>query len=275
MKSVNDNSALVSVVMPTYNHARFIGEAIESVLNQTYDNFELIIIDNYSTDNTAEIVASYHDNRIKYLKFRNHGIIAASRNHGIKNSNGKYIAFLDSDDIWLPQKLELQENLMESNPEIGMSYVLYSHLLDDTSSVKGIFPKPSSRLRGNVFTSLYRKSVIANSGAMVRMEVFNELGLLDENPRLVTIEDYEMWLRIARSRPIDYVDNKSQLLYRIRNDNASNLTKLFTKMQREMFLANKYARDVGILNYISVITSKTIHLIYDSIIPIGRQPDLF
>jgi glycosyltransferase involved in cell wall biosynthesis len=274
MSSINDKSALVSVIMPTYNHARYIGEAIESVQNQTYKNFELIIIDNYSTDNTAEIVASYNDKRIKYLKFKNHGIIAASRNHGIKNSNGKYIAFLDSDDIWLPQKLDLQIELMESNKDIGMSYVLYSHLLED-GSVKGVFPKLGHRLRGDVFTSLYRKSVIANSGTVVRTQVFKELGLLDENPKLVTIEDYEMWLRIAKSRPIDYVDHKTQLLYRIRCDNSSNMMKLFTKWQREMLLTNKYAHTVGKLYYVCVVCSKTIHLIYDSIIPIGNQPDLF
>lgn len=273
MKSTNDTSPLVSVIMPTYNHARYIAEAVESVLSQSYKNFELIIIDNYSTDNTAEIVASYKDNRIKYLKFRNNGIIAASRNHGIKNSSGKYIAFLDSDDIWLPEKLELQISLMESNEEIGMSYVLYSHLLED-GSIKGVFPKSGHRLRGNVFTSLYRKSVIANSGTVVRMELFNELGLLDENPKLVTIEDYEMWLRVAKSRPVDYID-KALLLYRIRFDNTSNMIKSFAKWQREMLLANKYAHAVGKQYYLSVVFSKTIHLIYDSIIPIGRQPDLF
>lgn len=274
MRSINDKSALVSVIMPTYNHARYIGEAIESVLRQTYQNFELIIIDNFSTDNTAEIVASYKDNRIKYLKFRNHGIIAASRNHGIKNSKGKYIAFLDSDDVWLPEKLDLQIDLMESDKEIGLSYVLYSHLLED-ASVKGVFPKSGHRLRGNVFPALYRKSLIANSGAVVRTEVFKELGLLDENPKLVTIEDYEMWLRIARSKRIDYVDHKALLLYRIRFDNSSNMMKSFTKWQREMLLANKYAHAVGKLYYISVVCTKTIHLIYDSIVPIGRQPDLF
>jgi glycosyltransferase involved in cell wall biosynthesis len=272
MKSINDKTPLVSVIMPTYNHARYIGEAIESVLNQSYKNFELIIIDNYSTDNTTEIVASYNDNRIKYLKFRNNGIIAASRNHGLKNSSGKYVAFLDSDDIWLPEKLGLQIDLMESNNEIGLSYVLYSHLLED-GSVKGLFPKSGHRLKGNVFTSLYRKSVIANSGTVVRMEVFKELGLLDENPKLVTIEDYEMWLRIAKSRPIDYIDHKSLLLYRIRYDNSSNMTKSFTRWQKEMLLANKYSHAVGKLYYISVVCTKTIHLIYDSIIPIGKQPD--
>jgi hypothetical protein len=155
-----------------------------------------------------------------------------------------------------------------------MSYVLYSHLLED-SSVKGIFPKPGQRLRGNVFTSLYSRSVIANSGVMVRAELFKELGLLDENPELVTVEDYEMWLRISRTRPIDYVDNEAQLLYRIRFDNASNMYKLFAKWKKEMLISNKYAHDVGKFYYLSVIMSKTVHLVYNSIIPIGKQPDLF
>lgn len=273
MKSINDEP-LVSVIMPTYNHARYIGEAIDSVLNQSYKNFELIIIDNYSTDNTKEIVTSYNENRIKYSKFRNHGIIAASRNHGIKNSSGKYIAFLDSDDIWLPQKLELQIDLMESNKDIGLSYVLYSYLLED-ASVKDIIPKPGNRFRGNVFTSLFRTPVIANSGAMVRTQIFNELGLLDENPKLVTIEDYEMWLRISRSWAVDYVDHEAQLLYRIRTDNSSRMLKLFTKWKRVMFLTNKYAHAVGKLYYINVVLSHTVHIIYNGIIPIGEQPDLF
>ena len=83
---INTKQPLVSVIMPTHNHARFIGEAIDSVLNQTYKNFELIIIDNYSEDNKEKIVSSYKDDRIKYLKFKNNGIIATSRNYGIKHS---------------------------------------------------------------------------------------------------------------------------------------------------------------------------------------------
>ncbi|MBA7530747.1 UDP-Glc:alpha-D-GlcNAc-diphosphoundecaprenol beta-1,3-glucosyltransferase WfgD [subsurface metagenome] len=111
MKEININTKqpLISVVMPTYNHGRFIGDAINSVLNQTYRNLELIIIDNFSEDNTEKIVTSYKDDRIKYLKFKNNGVIASSRNYGIKHSRGEYIAFLDSDDVWLPEKLEKQK----------------------------------------------------------------------------------------------------------------------------------------------------------------------
>src|SRR3989304_8476363 len=105
MKPENMKQPLVSVIMPTYNHARFIGEAIGSVLNQTYPNLELIIIDNYSEDNTEEIVSSYKNQRVKYFKFRNHGVIAASRNYGMRHAQGDYIAFLDSDDLWEPTKI--------------------------------------------------------------------------------------------------------------------------------------------------------------------------
>ena len=100
--------SLVSVVMPTYNHAQYIGEAITSVLNQDYQNLELIIVDNFSEDNTEAIVNGFNDQRIQYYQFANNGIIAASRNYGITKASGEFIAFLDSDDIWKEGKLKKQ-----------------------------------------------------------------------------------------------------------------------------------------------------------------------
>jgi glycosyltransferase involved in cell wall biosynthesis len=97
---MNDNaSPLVSVVIPTYNHARYLGRALQSVLDQTYKNWEAIVIDNHSTDNTAELIASFADQRITYLKIHNNGVIAASRNAGIRAAKGEWLAFLDSDDL--------------------------------------------------------------------------------------------------------------------------------------------------------------------------------
>ena len=97
---------LISVVIPTYNHAHYLGCALESVLNQTYTNWEAIVIDNHSTDNTDEVMASFTDPRITYLKIHNNGVIAASRNAGILTAKGKWVAFLDSDDRWYPRKFE-------------------------------------------------------------------------------------------------------------------------------------------------------------------------
>ena len=109
---------LVSVVMPTYNHAAFIGEAIASVRAQTFPDWELIIVNNHSTDNTADIIASFHDPRIQHVLFRNHGIIAASRNEGFRRARGEFIALLDSDDIWAPDKLRRQLQVIRNHPEL-------------------------------------------------------------------------------------------------------------------------------------------------------------
>ena len=96
-----------SVIMPTYNHSKFIGKAIKSVIGQSERDFELIIINNFSTDNTLKIIKNFKDSRIKVINFNNLGIIASSRNEGIKISRGQYIAFLDSDDFWFSNKLEI------------------------------------------------------------------------------------------------------------------------------------------------------------------------
>ena len=116
------NEPLVSVVMPTYNHAQFIKDAIDSVRGQTYLNWELIIIDNYSEDNTRDIIEAYADDRIRYVQFRNNGIIAASRNRGIEQAQGEYVAFIDSDDVWLPEKISWQVRAMEPDRRRGISF---------------------------------------------------------------------------------------------------------------------------------------------------------
>ena len=206
---------LVSIIMPTYNHSVHIGAAVESVLGQTYPNYELIIIDNFSEDETEEIIKSYSDSRICYTKFSNKGIIAASRNFGIQKAKGKYVAFLDSDDIWLPRKIEKQLSLMESNQNVSLSYVLSAYLFPD-GSVEGKYPELRHRYKGAIFKKMYLLNPIANSGAMVRKSIFDEIGMLDENPKLVGVEDVDLWLRIALKYSVDYVNNEVQLLYRVR-----------------------------------------------------------
>ncbi len=112
----NAVTPLVSVVIPTYNHARYLVRALESVLNQTFTNWEAIVIDNHSTDNTDEVMESFSDPRISYLKIHNNGIIAASRNAGIRVAKGEWIAFLDSDDWWT------QDKIMKCLVKAGVSY---------------------------------------------------------------------------------------------------------------------------------------------------------
>ena len=96
----------VSVVIPTFNHAKFLKKALDSVVAQTFQNWEAVVVNNFSTDNTIEVVNSFADPRIKLFNFSNNGVIAASRNHGLKEAAGDFIAFLDSDDVWYPNKLQ-------------------------------------------------------------------------------------------------------------------------------------------------------------------------
>jgi len=193
MKSLDAEKPLVSVIMPTYNHAKFIGKAIKSVLNQTYKNLELIIIDNYSEDETEKIVASYKDDRIVYLKFRNNGIIAASRNQGIKHSHGDYIAFLDSDDYWMKNKLEVVAEYIKEMP--GIDVVCHDEWLQ--------FNKVDKKLltHGPYVTYkdlLFNGNCLSPSATVVERQKLLEVGGFSEDMEFNSAEDYELWLRLAQ-----------------------------------------------------------------------------
>ncbi|MFM8815465.1 MAG: glycosyltransferase family 2 protein, partial [Actinomycetes bacterium] len=108
-----NRSPLVSIVIPTYNHAPMLQRALSTVVKQTYQNWNAIVVNNFSTDNTLEIVAAFNDPRIQVVNFRNNGVIGASRNEGIALSTGTYVAFLDSDDTWVPSKLEKCVEILE------------------------------------------------------------------------------------------------------------------------------------------------------------------
>lgn len=221
MRPMNSEQPLVSIIMPTYNHAKFIGKAIESALNQTYQNFELVIIDNYSEDETEKIVASYEDNRIVYLKFRNNGIIAVSRNHGIKHSHGDYIAFLDSDDIWLPEKLGKGIRVLESSKNTGMVYTRFLTIEGSTISER-VFPKKGKHENGHIFKSLYVRSFIACSSVIINKSIINQVGVFDTSRELIAVEDTDLWLRIALKYKVKCTDDSPLLLYRIQPQGISH-----------------------------------------------------
>ena len=263
-----NNLSYVSVVIPTYNHGEYIKNCLQSVIEQTFSDWEAIVVNNFSEDNTIEIVNSFQDSRIRLINFKNNGIIAASRNHGIRHARGKYIAFIDSDDIWMPEKLEKQVNQMEANNETLLSYVLYSWMFDD-GTTKGIWPKPKNRFRGHIFKSLYLKYIIPNSGVMVRKEVFNQLGFLDENPKLVAAEDSDMWLRIARTGMIDYINDSPLLLYRVREGSTSK--GLLERWKKHMFVAKKFAPHAGISLYILTILISTTNIC--KLMVLNHKPD--
>jgi len=192
----NKNSSLVSIVIPTFNHAHFIENAILSILKQTYTNWEAIIVDNYSGDNTDDVVHNFTDSRITFLKFHNNDVIASSRNTGIRLAKGDYIAFLDSDDWWLPKKLEESVCKLDSGADI-----VYHDLYLVKSRFKRWYPKrlKTFQLHTPVFNDLLeRGNVIANSSVVIRKSLLEKVGGLTEDKNMVAGEDYDCWLRVAR-----------------------------------------------------------------------------
>jgi len=183
-----------SIIIVTYNRAELIADAIQSALDQTIDDFELLIIDDGSTDNTKEVVASFDSSKIKYV-YKNHSGIPDSRNRGIKEARGEFIVWLDSDDMLMPNILELELEVVENDPAVGVVYVDHHFM----NSVKEIVYhcydlRPDSR-EDLISRSIFN-SPIRNLGAMVRKSLFEQAGYYDVS--LKKAEDHDFWLRAIK-----------------------------------------------------------------------------
>jgi glycosyltransferase involved in cell wall biosynthesis len=190
----------VSVVIPSYNSARFVGEAIESVLAQTYVDLEIIVVDDGSTDDTHDVVARFTDPRVRYV-YQDNRERSAARNTGIRAAQGEYVAFLDADDLWRAEKLARQVGLLDAHPEVGLVYC--GALLMENDRV---FDEETCSYRGWVLRPLLLVgNIVAGSlsSAMVRRGCFDRAGLFDET--FSACEDWDMWVRIALHYPLDFV----------------------------------------------------------------------
>lgn len=187
----------VSIIIPTYNSCELLKRAISSVINQTYKNWEAIIIDNYSKDNTQIFINTIVDKRIKYIQTNNEGIIAKSRNIGIENSKGKYIAFLDADDWWTKDKLEKSLIYLQQG-----NLITYHDLIIKGSwkiKIKNRKKIISRKLLNPIDYDLYQNgNGIPNSSVVIDKKILQKIGGLSENPSLIGAEDYECWLRVAK-----------------------------------------------------------------------------
>ena len=191
----------VSVIIPAFNSAQQLPEALESVFNQTFQDFEIIVVDDGSTDGTRELLEGYK-NRITYHYQENAGPSNA-RNTGIHAANGRYLAFLDADDHWLPAKLELQIELIESDPRLGLVFSDAEYFGGEKNMVgsywkqRGCYEQmiAESRLIQNAFSTLMKINPIMPSTALLKRECFEKAGGFDESLRFV--EDKDMWLRIS------------------------------------------------------------------------------
>jgi glycosyltransferase involved in cell wall biosynthesis len=189
----------VSVIIPTYNRAWVLKEAIDSVLAQEFRDFELIVVDDGSTDNTPQILESYAQD-LTVIRQPNRGVSAA-RNRGIVAANGRLISFLDSDDLWLPRKLSSQVNFFNSNPEA---------VINQTEEIwirNGVRVNPKTRHHkpsGMIFEQSLALCLVSPSAVMMKRSLFDAVGLFDED--LPACEDYDLWLRISWRYPVHLIE---------------------------------------------------------------------
>ncbi len=207
---------LVSIIMPSYNTAEFIEETIKSVISQTYTNWELIIVDDCSSDNTDEVVAGIADDRIKYLKNETNSGAAVSRNYALREAKGKWIAFLDSDDLWLPEKLERQLKFMKDN-NYDFSYTDYRIRYTDGEWSPYIYTGP------NVVNKLkmYRYCYFSTITVMYNSEKIGLIQIEDVKKN----NDYAMWLKIIEKAKC-YRFPEYLSIYRKRANSISSGSKL-------------------------------------------------
>lgn len=195
----NTNNFAVSVIIPTFNRAIMLKNAIDSVLAQEFDDFELIVIDDGSTDNTPEIIRSYGTG-IKSIQTGNKGVSAA-RNRGIETASGDLIAFLDSDDLWLPGKLAAQVEFFKTNPE---ALICQTEEIWIRNRIRVNPMKKHKKKSGNIFEPSLLLCLVSPSAVMIKKKLFDIAGLFDEN--LPACEDYDLWLRIGCRFPVYLID---------------------------------------------------------------------
>jgi glycosyltransferase involved in cell wall biosynthesis len=200
---MDKNNPTVSVVIPTYNRAHLIGRSIRSVLSQTYQDFEIIVVDDASTDNTEEVLRSLGNERIRYIRQEQNKGANAARNTGIKAGRGKYIAFQDSDDIWLPDKLEKQMNVFKTAlPNVGVVYTGCIRVFGNN-----IYYFPSSQITkkdGDIHQQLLIRNFVGTQSIMAPREYLEKVGMFDENfPRL---QDWELVIRLSKYYKFKFID---------------------------------------------------------------------
>jgi glycosyltransferase involved in cell wall biosynthesis len=217
---------LISVVIPTYNRSDYLIEALNSVINQTYKNIEIIIVDDGSKDNTKEVVNNYielHKTRNIRYYYKENGGVATARNFGIHQSNGILIAFLDSDDLLKKEKLSKQVKLFD-NPKVGLVHSHYSIMKEFGEIITNKTIK-QNKLNGYMYNKMRISNLVGTSTVIVKKECINTVGLFEGE--YSPAEDYDLWLRISKEYEFGYLEESLAYYREFSSDNISrNLTKM-------------------------------------------------
>lgn len=227
----------VSVIIPSFNHYKYIGVAIQSVIDQTFSDYELLIADDGSNDNSWAVIKSYKDKRIISYKFDNNIGAAETTNFLIEKARGKYIALLNSDDYWHKDKLKIQYEFMEQNPNYAACFTNVSFVND-----KGKFLKDNETQWGDLFKNsncnmgmwlerlFFNLNSLCHPSIMIKREIYALIGLY--NPCFAQLPDYNMWIKILKLAPI-YVMDKKFTFFRITSDNKNTSSINYDNIQRQ------------------------------------------
>tara|TARA_B100000315_G_scaffold250390_1_gene283149 strand:- start:147 stop:1058 length:912 start_codon:yes stop_codon:yes gene_type:complete len=245
---VSDVFPTVSVIIPTHNRSQLLKRAIGSVLNQTYSKLECIVVDDASTDETTEVVASFNDDRIRGFRHKINRHASAARNTGIKYSQGEYIGFLDDDDEWMPDKLKQQVDLLNiSSPNIGLVYCWMSYIAN------GVMQKIyTPKLKGYIFKEMLDKQAIGNSSTLlVRKKVIDEIGCFDES--LPRGNDGDFIRRVCRKYEVDFIPEVLVKVYtdhgnhRISDNNEADIRNAIMSQEHKL---QKFEDELQSMTYI-------------------------
>ena len=240
---------LVSVIMPNYNGAKYIKESIDSVLAQTYQNWELIIVDDCSTDNSLEVIAEYQDERIKVYKNEQNSGAAVSRNRALQEAKGKWIAFLDSDDLWLPEKLEKQIKFMQEN-NYFFTYTNYEHINEDSKSLNVFVSGPKVVTRRMLNNSNYL-------GCLTVMYDKKIVGDISISDKIKKRNDHALWLKVIDITKKCYLLDENLSKYRKRENSISNVS--ITKLLKHHYILYKETK--GCSNFVAIYYT-CLNLVY-------------
>ena len=213
---------IVSIVTPAWNAAEHIAETASSVMAQTYPHWEWIIADDGSSDATCAVVGSIGDERVRLIESPHSGLPAVGRNRAVNQARGAFIAYLDADDLWLPQKLERQLAFFEAHPDTGLVFTKVRYLWDAAGRIGRRAEPPTSGLPNPamLFRTLCAKNLVPTSSVLVRRSVLDDLGPMDESPEQRGTEDYELWLRLARHVPFGWLE-EPLVWYRVNEKSLS------------------------------------------------------
>jgi glycosyltransferase involved in cell wall biosynthesis len=238
----------VDVIIPAYNAARYLPAAIESVIAQTFEDWQIVLVDDGSTDNTADVVAPFVDRlgpKLKYIQQPNRGLPAVARNVAIANSSAEFLALLDADDVWLPCRLSESLQCFEGRPQVGLTYG-FNDRIDSEGKILDTFDRKQEHGEGRIAPYIYmRKIDLPCPTITFRRKCVDEVGPFDESRSLRGIEDRDLWLRIALRYEVAFVP-KVVAHYRVSPNSLSADSQRMLKVQLHFIRKHYGAEGCGL-----------------------------